>query len=217
MRPRNGPPLAVSTMRARSAPPPVLLARRHWCTAQCSESTGTSSAPGVARAICTTGPAAISDSLFASASRLPPLSVARVTGSPANPTTPFTTTSASSASDASASGPLRTSHSGSASLSVASCAASAIATTFGRTARACSISRSTDDDAPSATTSNRSASAATTSRVCTPIEPVEPATATRVVTDPGYAPLDFLVILTAYEAVAPREPAAQKMLATRAR
>ncbi len=44
--PGTGPPLAVSTMRARSAPPRVALARRHWCTAQCSESTGTSSAPG---------------------------------------------------------------------------------------------------------------------------------------------------------------------------
>jgi hypothetical protein len=32
-------------------------ARRHWWTAQCSESTGTSSAPGVARARCTTGTA----------------------------------------------------------------------------------------------------------------------------------------------------------------
>ena len=33
--------------------------RRHWCTAQCSLSTGTSSAPGVERSGCTTGPAAI--------------------------------------------------------------------------------------------------------------------------------------------------------------
>ena len=39
--------------------------------AQCSESTGTISAPGVARAACTTGPPAISDSLLAKASRRP--------------------------------------------------------------------------------------------------------------------------------------------------
>ena len=45
-RPRNGPPLAVSTSRATSprAPP-----RRHWASAECSESTGTS-CPGAAAA-----------------------------------------------------------------------------------------------------------------------------------------------------------------------
>ena len=80
-------------MRATSASGRALL-RRHWCTAQCSLSTGTSSAPGVARNGCTTGPAAIRLSLFASARRLPAASVARVTGSPANPTTALTTTSA---------------------------------------------------------------------------------------------------------------------------
>ena len=68
--------------------------------AQCSESTGTSSAPGVARSGCTTGPAAISDSLLASASRLPARRVASVTGRPAKPTTPLTTTSASAARSA---------------------------------------------------------------------------------------------------------------------
>ena len=44
--------------------------RRHWWTAQCSLSTGTSSAPGVARSGCTTGPAAIRLSLLASAEPL---------------------------------------------------------------------------------------------------------------------------------------------------
>ena len=45
VRPRNGPPLAVSTSRATSprAPP-----RRHWASAECSESTGTS-CPGCGR------------------------------------------------------------------------------------------------------------------------------------------------------------------------
>ena len=47
--------------------------RRHWCTAQCSESTGMISAPGVARTRCTTGPAAMSDSLLARARRRPAL------------------------------------------------------------------------------------------------------------------------------------------------
>ena len=79
VRPRNGPPLAVSTMRLQLAARAPTLARRHWWTAQCSESTGTSSAPGVARSGCTTGPAAMSDSLLASARRLPARSVSRVT------------------------------------------------------------------------------------------------------------------------------------------
>src|SRR5436190_1827731 len=47
VRPRNGPPLAVSTMRATSS---WLPARRHWCTALCSLSTGTIS-PGGARLV----------------------------------------------------------------------------------------------------------------------------------------------------------------------
>ena len=64
--------------RARGSAPSA--ARRHWWTAQCSESTGISSAPGVARNGCTTGPAAMRLSLLASASRLPAASVARVTG-----------------------------------------------------------------------------------------------------------------------------------------
>ncbi len=39
LRPRNGPPLAVSTSRATSSRAPP---RRHWASAECSESTGTS-------------------------------------------------------------------------------------------------------------------------------------------------------------------------------
>ena len=38
VRPRNGPPLAVSTSRRTSSAAP---ARRHWARALCSESTGT--------------------------------------------------------------------------------------------------------------------------------------------------------------------------------
>ena len=65
-RPRNGPPLAVSTSRrtSRSAP-----ARRHWASAECSESTGTIW-PGAAAAV-TSSPPMIRDSLLASASVLP--------------------------------------------------------------------------------------------------------------------------------------------------
>ena len=74
VRPRNGPPLAVSTSRATSRSAST-DERRHWWTAQCSLSTGTSSAPGVGRSGCTTGPAAIRLSLLASARRLPARSV----------------------------------------------------------------------------------------------------------------------------------------------
>ena len=89
--------------------PRVARPRRHWWTAQCSESTGMISAPGVRRARCTTGAPAMIDSLLARASRRPASSAARVTGSPANPTTPLTTTSATVAMAARPSGPATTS------------------------------------------------------------------------------------------------------------
>ena len=50
-----------------------------------------------------------------------------------------------------------------------------MATTCGRTALACSMRASTEDPAPMATISKRSGSAATTSSVWVPIDPVEPA------------------------------------------
>ena len=81
-------------------------ARRHCQIAECSESTGTISPPPAARALATTGPAAIRLSLLASASRLPASSAASVAGRPAKPTTALSTTSASgcAASSASTSG-----------------------------------------------------------------------------------------------------------------
>lgn len=88
-RPRNGPPLAVTTSRRTSprAPP-----RRHWASAECSESTGTI-CPGRVTAAFTSGPPATSDSLFASARVRPARSAARVGASPSEPTTPLSTTS----------------------------------------------------------------------------------------------------------------------------
>ena len=129
-RPRNGPPDAVSTIRADFADAAPEPARRHWWMAQCSESTGMSSAPGVDRSGCTTGPAAISDSLLASARRLPARSVATVTGRPAKPVTPLTTTSASSARRAARSS--TTSANGNRSATSARASGSATATTLGR-------------------------------------------------------------------------------------
>ena len=152
-RPRNGPPLAVSTMRVTSRIDPSAKPaddRRHWCTAQCSLSTGTSSAPGVARSGCTTGPAAMRLSLFASPRRLPDRSVSIVTGSPANPTTPLMTTSAS---DTRSAWSATTSTPGSAAATSRRLASSATATTAGRNSRAWATIAATDEPAPSATTS----------------------------------------------------------------
>ena len=113
VRPRNGPPLAVTTSRLTWSRRPSVkdsLARRHWCNAQCSLSTGTISAPGVLRTFWTTGPAAINDSLLARPSRLPNRSVSRVTVSPAKPTIPLMTTSAPWQAAANASSPTETSN-----------------------------------------------------------------------------------------------------------
>ncbi len=133
--------------------------------------------PSVARNGRTTGPAAIRLSLLASPSRLPARSVSTVTGSPANPTTPLITTSADDTRSASSA---MTSTPGNAAATSARRDGSATATTDGRNSRAWSISCPTDDPTPSATTWYRSGpSARITSSVWVPIEPVEPAIATR--------------------------------------
>ena len=59
---------------------------------------------------------------------------------------------------------------------------SATATTFGRNSLAWAMSTSIDEPTPRATTSYRPGSARMTSSVCTPIDPDEPAMATRTVT-----------------------------------
>ena len=105
VRPRNGPPLAVTTSRRTSCARPP---RRHCAMALCSESTGTIW-PGPAAAL-TSGPPMISDSLLASASTEPAASAARVGRSPIEPVTPLSTTSAPQpAATVAASGPTTTS------------------------------------------------------------------------------------------------------------
>ena len=154
--------------------------RRHWCNAQCSESTGTSSAPSTSRNGCTTGPAAIRLSLLASPSRHPFDSVAMVTGRPAKPTTPLITTSAMShISVASATTSISPSPD-SASLTSFRAVGSATATIAGRKVLACSIMTAAERPVERPTTSNASGSAEMISRVWPPIEPVEPAIATRI-------------------------------------
>ena len=100
--PRNGPPEAVSTSLATSS---ALPPRRHCASAECSESTGTIW-PGRAAA-STSGPPAISDSLFARARRAPEASAVSVGRRPSAPTSALSTTSASvfSISRVTASGP----------------------------------------------------------------------------------------------------------------
>ncbi len=88
-RPRNGPPLAVTTSRRTS---PRVPPRRHWASAECSESTGTICS-GRVTAPLTNEPPATSDSLLASASVRPARSAASVGASPSDPTTPLSTTS----------------------------------------------------------------------------------------------------------------------------
>ncbi|GAB3801464.1 hypothetical protein GCM10027605_18950 [Micromonospora zhanjiangensis] len=103
-RPRNGPPLAVTINRRTSGRVPE---RRHWASAECSESTGTI-CPGRVTAAFTTGPPATSDSLLAKARVRPARSAASVGARPSEPTTPLSTTShGHSASSAIADGPAR--------------------------------------------------------------------------------------------------------------
>jgi hypothetical protein len=184
-RPRNGPPDAVRSSRDTA---PASPARRHWWTAQCSESTGMISAPVVRLDRCTSGAPAMMDSLLASASRRPASRAARVTSSPAKPTTPLTATSASVAISARPSAPVTTSTPGSSRpASSAARDGSPMATTRGRSRAAWSTSCSTDRWAPIATTSKRSGQASITSTAWVPIEPVDPTRLT-VTGGPSHGP-----------------------------
>src|SRR3954452_7611491 len=92
VRPRNGPPLAVSTTLSGSP------SCAHWKSAECSLSTGSSRPPPRRRAATASSPAATRLSLFASASVTPRSSAHIVAGSPANPRVAFRTTSGSARS-----------------------------------------------------------------------------------------------------------------------
>src|SRR5580692_7964480 len=170
---RKGPPDAVSSKRATSVVP--CTEARHWCSAQCSESTGTISAPGVLRAFCTTGAPAMRDSLLAKARRRPASRAAIVTGSPAKPTTALSTTSAPCAAATMPSSPTNTSMPpGTPSRTAAWRAGSPMTTTSGWNSVAWATSTSAERCAASAWTRKRCGSARTTSRACVPTEPEEP-------------------------------------------
>ena len=72
---RNGPPEAVSTMRSMEAGSAPAIA---WKTAECSESTGTSSVPAARTASMKISPASTRHSLLASATRRPCATAASV-------------------------------------------------------------------------------------------------------------------------------------------
>jgi hypothetical protein len=175
-RPRNGPPDAVSTSRSTSSARPP---RRHWASAECSESTGTI-CPGAAAAV-TSAPPATSDSLLASASVAPAASAARVGPRPTAPVMPLSTVSTDvvAVSSVAASGPASTSTPGSSSRSARAASSAATATRRTWCARTCSASSATSPPpAASPATVKRSGWRAISSSACVPIEPVEPSTST---------------------------------------
>jgi hypothetical protein len=151
VRPRNGPPEAVSTSRRTSSGVPE---RSACAMAECSESTGTIW-PGAA-SLVTRSPPTIRDSLLASASVVPRSSTASVGARPTDPVMPLSTTSAST--------------------SRTNCTASSMPTAVCSTpnSAACASSTARLEPTASPTTSNRRGFARMTSSAWVPIEPDEP-------------------------------------------
>ena len=108
VRPRNGPPDAVTTSRSTV---PVRSPAISWCRAECSESTGISCAPVASASAVTSSPPTTSDSLLASATSMPSVSATIVGPRPAEPTIALSTRSApdSATSRTRPSGPASTS------------------------------------------------------------------------------------------------------------
>ena len=174
-RPRNGPPLAVtiSASTASGSSP-----ASSWCSAECSESTGSNWAPPRASASRTSGPPATRLSLLASATSMPASSAARVASRPAAPTTALSTTSAplSAARCATPAGPSSTRpEKRPRAASAAAGSASAIVRAPRRSASRTTPSASL----PAARAQTcRSGSSSQTWIACRPIEPVLPRSAT---------------------------------------
>ena len=154
VRPRNGPPDAVRTSASTVS---GRLPSRHWKSAECSESTGSSSPPPRSCAARASSPAATRLSLFASASVTPCSSDHSVARTPAKPTIAFRTTSGSDASS-----------SATASPPTATCS-----TPCSRASSPSSVDP--DERAQSSSSGSRSM----TVIACRPIEPVAPRRATR--------------------------------------
>ena len=104
---RKGPPEPVRMMRSKSS---GSAPASTWNTAECSESTGTSSVPARRTASMNTSPAVTRHSLLASATRRPCRTAAMVGRRPAAPMMPAITQSAGrSAASIKASAPAATS------------------------------------------------------------------------------------------------------------
>src|ERR687896_940402 len=169
VRPRKGPPLAVSTSRSTV---PGGSPASSWNSAECSESTGISWAPVASASAVTSSPPTTRLSLLASARSIPSPSVATVGPRPAEPTSAFNTRSqsVSTISSTSPSGPPSTR-----ACSPARAAASGSARASRSTPKrpACSSSSSQLEPAARPATS-RSSLRSTTSSACVPIDPVDP-------------------------------------------
>ena len=149
--------------------------RRHCQMALGSLSTGRISPPQRRASSVSISPATTMGSLFASATCFPACRAASVGSSPALPTIPCTTSS-TSACDAISSRLETRRHSGGSSRGAPSSRWKIIG---GRNSHACCSSRSRLLHADSPSTSNSSGNVRTTSRVCVPMEPVEPRTTIR--------------------------------------
>src|SRR3954464_7273913 len=183
VRPRNGPPLAVSTSLSIV---PGRSAEMSWCSAECSESTGMICAPVASASWVTSSPPTTSDSLLARARSMPSPSVATVGPSPTEPTSALSTRSASDSITRviRPAGPVSTSPSVHASAARAAASRSASAMRCTPCARACSTSASHERPADRPT-SSMSSEPSTISSACVPIEPVEPRMSSRRATPLG--------------------------------
>ena len=154
LRPRNGPPDAVSTSESTDS---GSRPSRHWKSAECSESTGSSKPPPRFFAASARSPAATRLSLLASASVTPRSSAQSVAPTPAKPTIAFRTTSGAAVSSRPVTSP-------------PTCVC----------ATPCSRASSVRSDEPAARAqSSSSGFRSTTSIACRPIEPVAPSSAIR--------------------------------------
>ena len=149
---------------------------RHWKRAECSESTGTTSAPWAAAPSITSSPPQTRVSLLARAMRLPRSTAARVGLRPTTPTTAVITVSARSRVAASMrpSGPeaTRTEVSARRTRRSSAAAPSIITASSGLNRRAWASTKAASRLAVSAATVMPHA--AITSNDCRPMEPVEP-------------------------------------------
>src|SRR5208282_5079800 len=173
--PRNGPPDAVKIIRFNDSRP---RPSRHWKTALCSLSTGSSRTRLSRTAAVISSPAMTSTSLLANAMSLPALIAASVGRKPIAPTSADITSSASGcvATAIAPSSPCTTFTRCAPTRVASSRASSGVATdtSSGWKRFTCSVSRSRLRPAAIAATRKRSLKRPTTSSVVTPTDPVEP-------------------------------------------